>query len=142
MTPETNIREYAAEQVSRLLGRLVSEVHRAARDKDPETIHDLRVSIRRFSQGLRVFGQFFPRREARKIRRRVKQIIEAAAAVRDRDIALELCARAGLEENAALAGRFRADRRLAEIEFLELVQALDGVEYSSQWRRALGLVTE
>ena len=51
MTGKTSIHDYAVEQTNRLLTTLAYQVHRAAKKPGPEEIHDLRVSVRRFSQG-------------------------------------------------------------------------------------------
>src|SRR5208337_4253565 len=60
--------EYAMEQMNRLLTTLAYQVHRAAKKPGPDEIHDLRVSVRRFSQGLQLFADFFPKWEVKKIR--------------------------------------------------------------------------
>lgn len=139
MTKPPEMRRYAVEQVSALLGRLVFQVHRALRSHDPEVAHDLRVSIRRFNQGTRVFRQFFPVREVKKIRRRLHAIMEAAAEVRDRDIALELCAAAALPDSSPLRGELAAQRQAAEAEMRDLLKRFEAGDYSSRWRARLGL---
>ena len=97
------MREYARERAALLLRRLAFQMHRAARLRDPESIHDLRVSIRRFQQCLAVFHQFFPRGQAKKIRKRLHQIMQVAGEIRNRDIALELFEKSGLPLNVAPA---------------------------------------
>jgi CHAD domain-containing protein len=139
MTKAPAIRRYAVEQTARLLGRLVFEIHRAARTHDPDAIHDLRVSIRRFNQGLRVFSQFFPAREARKIRRRLRVIMDAAAKVRDRDIARELFLLAGVAGVEPICQTLAAQRRENEIELRDLLKRFETRDYSSRWRARLGL---
>ena len=47
------MRDYVHRQTSILLRRFGMQVTRAARDGDPDAIHDLRVSIRRLSRCLR-----------------------------------------------------------------------------------------
>jgi CHAD domain-containing protein len=139
MTKPPEMRRYAVEQVSALLGRLVFQVHRVLRSHDPEVVHDLRVSIRRFNQGTRVFRQFFPAREVRKIRRRLRSIMDAAAAVRDRDIALELCATAALPDSSPLRRGLAAQRQASEAEMRDLLKRFEARDYSSRWRARLGL---
>ncbi len=60
MTAKSSMHDYAIEQMNRLLTTLAFQVHRAAKKPGPEEIHDLRVSIRRFSQGLRIVLRFLP----------------------------------------------------------------------------------
>jgi CHAD domain-containing protein len=139
MTKAPRIRQYSAEQVSKLLGRLVFESRRAARSHDAEAIHDLRVSIRRFNQGARAFGQFFPPRAVKRIRRRLHEIMDLAAVVRDRDVAVELCAQAGLAESAPLCRVLAAQRTEAARELRTLLKRFEARDYSSRWRARLCL---
>ena len=60
--------------MNHLLTRLAFEVHGAAKHPGSDQIHDLRVSIRRFSQGLSVFSDFFPAWEVKKVKKRLKRI--------------------------------------------------------------------
>ena len=88
------MREYAHEQTAILLRRLAMQINRAARSGDPDAVHDLRVAIRRLSRCLRVFAQFYPGQGWKKMRRRLKDLLDACGAVRDRDIALDLLSKA------------------------------------------------
>ena len=139
MTKAPGIRQYAVEQVSNLLGRLVFQAHHATRSHNPEAIHDLRVSVRRFNQATRAFGQFLPAREVKKIRRRLREIMNAAARVRDRDIALELCAQASLPETAPLCQTVAGQRDRTEHELRDLLKRFEARAYSSRWRVRLRL---
>ncbi len=60
MTAKSSMHDYAIEQMNRLLTTLAFQVHRAAKKPGPDEIHDLRVSIRRFSQGLRTVLRLLP----------------------------------------------------------------------------------
>ena len=140
MTNQSEIRAFALQQIEALLGRFVFELHRAAQSNDPEAVHDLRVSIRRLSQALRVFAAFFPAREVKKIRRRLRAILDAAAEVRDRDIALELCDRAGIPPDAPLRAAFETARREAEQAFKDLLKECERRGFSARWRSRLHLV--
>jgi len=139
MTRNADIRQYAAAQVSNLLGRLAFEVHRAGRSHDADVVHDLRVSIRRFNQGLRVFRQFFPDRDARKIRRRLRAVMKTAAKVRNLDIAAELCENANLSRTTSLYRALAAPRADAIRELHDLLRRWDARNVSSRWRARLGL---
>jgi CHAD domain-containing protein len=133
------MRTYAAEQVSALLRRLVFRVKRAAKLPDADSIHDLRVAIRRFSQCLRVFRRFFPANEVKKLRRRLRKIMGFTAKVRDRDIALQLCAQAGLQSGSSLVRRLVEERKQAEAELLDRLEQLARRDFSRDWRERLGL---
>src|SRR5215472_15194520 len=101
---------FAAAQAARLLGKLAFQVRHAAKHPDEEAIHDLRVSIRRLSQCLREFHQFFPRRETKKILKELGKVMDLAAEMRNRDIAVELIAKEGGPQEAAFLASLRAER--------------------------------
>ena len=92
---------FASVQASRLLGKLAFQVRHAAKHPNEEAIHDLRVSIRRLSQCLREFHQFFPRRQTKKILKQLGKVMDLAAEMRNRDVAIELIGKSGrLAESA------------------------------------------
>ena len=82
-------RRFTRDQVDRLLGRLAYQVSRAIKSHSAEAVHDLRVTIRRFAQALRVFKPCFHGKELRKIRRELKRIMVVGGEVRNHDIALD-----------------------------------------------------
>jgi CHAD domain-containing protein len=130
-----NMREHARYQAGVLLRRLAYQVSRAARRDDAESIHDLRISIRRFAECLRVFDEFFA---AKRIRKRLKRMMDRAAAVRDRDVAIALLAEAGLKDGEA-AAMLRKERRAARREFDQGVQRWLRRDLSRKWREELEL---
>jgi CHAD domain-containing protein len=136
MTAATPIRDYAIEQVNHLLTRLASEVHRAAKHPGPDEIHDLRVSIRRFSQGLSVFYDFFPAWEVKKVKKRLKRMMRLTSQIRDRDITLEFLA--GLKHTAHHR-RFERERLAYQREFSEMIRRWRGRDFSAKWRNGLSL---
>src|SRR5262245_18030487 len=73
------------------LEKLKKEIRHTTRHPgDEDAIHDLRVAIRRFTQCLRIFAQFFGDARVRKIRHGLKQVMDRCGAVRNCDIALEV----------------------------------------------------
>jgi len=133
------IAKYATVQASRRLNRFAFELRRAAKSGDADAIHDLRVSIRRLSQCLRVFGQFFPARDSRKIRRRLRLTMDMAAELRNRDITLTLLNEAGAGADTPLCRKIAEDRKEAEREFAESIRRWGRREFSAKWRRRLRL---
>ena len=109
MKPEAakNIAEYAMLQAAARLDRVAYQMGVMRKSKSPETVHELRVSIRRFMSCLKVYPQFFPAKESKKIRKRLKKVMKAAGEVRDRDIALQF------GETGGPAQRQSCDRRIA-----------------------------
>lgn len=133
------MRDYALERGALLLRRLAFQMHRAARLRDPESIHDLRVSIRRFQQCLAVFAQFFPRGQTKKIRARLHQIMQIAGEIRNRDIALDLLHKSGLPPDVALAGRWREEARQFHADLVRLLARWGRRDISRRWGARLGL---
>jgi CHAD domain-containing protein len=136
MTADKPIRDYAIEQMNHLLTRLAFEVHRAAKQPGPDEIHDLRVSIRRFSQGLSVFADFFPAWEVKKVKRRLKRMMKLTSQIRDRDITLEFLADV---KHTAHRRRFERERAVYEREFSEMVRRWSARDFSAKWRNGLSL---
>jgi CHAD domain-containing protein len=131
-----SVHDYAIEQMNRMLTALAFQVHRAARKPGPEEIHDLRVSIRRFSQGLDLFSVFFPKSEIKKIRRMVKRMMRLTSSIRDRDIALEFLTEA---HHAAHRPRLTRERSGFQRQFTEMVRRWSARDFSAKWRNGLSL---
>lgn len=91
--------------------------HAVRHPKDADAVHDLRVAIRRIVQSLKVFQQFFDAHAARKLRRRLKKVMDRCADVRNCDVALELLTETGIEDagiaESIATGRAEAERNLA-----------------------------
>ncbi|HEY2016502.1 MAG TPA: CHAD domain-containing protein [Bryobacteraceae bacterium] len=133
------MRDYARLQTAILLRRFAFQVNRAARFGDSDSIHDLRVSIRRLSRCLRVFSQFYPNRSWKKIRAQLGELMDTAAKVRDRDIALELLTAARIPRNAPVVTRLQAERQRAALDLLLEIRRWKGRNFSQKWRSALEL---
>jgi len=133
------MRDYARLQTAILLRRFAFQVNRAARSGDAESIHDLRVAVRRLSRCLRVFSQFYPDPSWKRIRRQLAELMETAGTVRDRDIALELLAAAGLPRRAAIVARLQAERRQAAADLLLEIRRWKSRDLSRKWRSRLEL---
>jgi len=130
-----NMRDHARYQAGVLLRRLAYQVGRAARRDDPESVNDLRISIRRLAECLRVFDEFFA---AKRIRKRLKRMLDRAAAVRDRDVGLALLAEAGLE-NGEAATVLRRERRALRRELDQGVRRWLRRDLARRWREELEL---
>jgi CHAD domain-containing protein len=134
-----NDEEHVGFQTGLLLRRFALQVNRAAKSCDADAVHDLRVSIRRLSRCLRVFSQFYPEGSWKKIRRSLKSLMEAAGAVRDMDIAMELLADAGIGKSSPVLRRMAETRRTARRELEREVHTWKGRGFSKKWRTTLGL---
>src|SRR5437763_2583064 len=104
---------FAAQSATKLLERLAYQVHRTHQSRDAEAVHDLRVGIRRFGQSLALFKDVFGSKEVKKIRRRLKSLMELTDEVRDCDVAIELLADSKLPEAPLLVEQVRKRRKEA-----------------------------
>jgi CHAD domain-containing protein len=136
VTGQADIEEYAVEQMNRLLTRLAFQVHRAAKTPGPGEIHDLRVSMRRFSQGLQVFSGLLPGRQVKKVRKTLKGMLRLTSEIRNRDITLEFLA---AEKLAAHRPRLEKERRSYQKQFIEVVRRWSARDFSTKWRNGLSL---
>jgi CHAD domain-containing protein len=115
-----NLERYAQAQLQARLDKLALNLRRTARRPEgAEDIHDLRVAIRRFTQGLRAFRYALGHGNVRQMRRPLRKIMNRCGAARNADVALEVLKAAGAPANGSLksgleAARSRAGRDLAE----------------------------
>jgi CHAD domain-containing protein len=133
------MKQFAHSQVSTLLRRLAAQVKQTAEAADAESVHDLRVAIRRLSRALRSFAQFFPGKQWKRIRAELSNLMDAAAEVRDSDVALGLIEKAGAARRARVALTLQARRRKAEAELREELQNWQGRGFAREWREGLEL---
>ncbi|MGH9666997.1 MAG: CHAD domain-containing protein [Bryobacteraceae bacterium] len=134
-----DMREYAIGQVTNLLARFAFELRRALKSRNADSIHDLRVAGRRFDQALEFFAPFVPEREAKKVRKRLRRLLEATGELRNYDVVLALAEELGLPAGDAAARKLRSDRADAAREVTTLLKKFARRDFSSRWRNRLGL---
>ena len=135
--PRLRLQEYVKCQSEARLHRFAYELGRSRRATDPDAVHDVRVSIRRYESCLATFEAFFPARAAQKFHRRLKDVLKPAGAVRDRDIALELAKDAGLTAGSPLAQALSEQRKQLAKRFQDGVKHWSKQNSSDKWRRRL-----
>jgi CHAD domain-containing protein len=133
------MRAYAQQQTRTLLRRLAYQVNQTERLGDADSVHDLRVAIRRFTQCLRTFEQFYPKGEARKIRHKMKTIMQAASEVRDHDITLDLLKDAGIPKKSKAGAAIDKQRKQAEKKLMDVIRQSSHDNFSRKWRTKLEL---
>ncbi len=133
------MQKYASQLAANLLGRVALEARHAAQPGNPDSIHDLRVSIRRFSQCLRAFRDFFPRGAARKVRRRLRPTMKLASEVRNRDVAVELSKKAGLAAGSPLFAELSRERKQAQRLLVKSLEQWNSRNRFAKWRSDLNL---
>jgi CHAD domain-containing protein len=133
------MREYARQQTARLVRRLALALNRAARDVDAQSIHDVRVAMRRLSRCLRTFAPFYPDGSWKKIRRRISALMAAAGAVRDCDIAIELAGQAGVSRGTDVVRQLEEQRRKTGHGLLLEIRRWKSRDLVRKWQSRLGL---
>lgn len=97
--------------LTHLVEDLVSVMRRVAEMPGIDAVHDLRVSVRRASEGLRIYRDQLPK--ARRLSKKIKAIRDLAAAVRDRDVTRQLLRRHRLPANDPASIYLQGQRDLA-----------------------------
>jgi CHAD domain-containing protein len=131
------MREYVHRQTVLLLGRFTLALQRAARAGDADSIHDVRVAMRRLSRCLRVFAAFYPEGAAKKVRRRISSLMDLAGAARDCDIAIELVGRAGAAGSRSVVAQLRELRSQRGRTLVDEIRRWKHRDFARQWRRRL-----
>lgn len=129
------MKEYVVRRSEACLDRFAYELGRGCKSTDADTVHDLRVSIRRYESCVDAFNGFFPAR--RKFNKRLREVLKPAGIVRDRDIALQLAGEAGLTPDAPLVRVLSKQRQDLAKRFLDDVKQWSKRNPSGKWRRRL-----
>ena len=89
----TPISELARESLRSRLRRTRRRIRSISKRSpaSPESIHKLRVAIRRSEAALLVFGRLLPKQRTSRLRRQLKRLRQLAGEVRDIDVFLERC---------------------------------------------------
>ena len=119
------------------LKKLEAELrHVLRKSKNADAIHDLRVSIRRLRQALRVFRPWFEADRVKKIRRRLRRLLDRCAAVRNCDIAVEVL-QAARWKNAELIAALDRERRRTRRELDRELERWNKTDRVQKWREQL-----
>jgi triphosphatase len=129
---DAELRSVARKRVAR---KIVAQSKR----RDADAIHDLRVSIRRLEQDLRVFRDWFEPDQVKRIRGRLRKLMERCAAVRNCDIAIEVLRAAGLRSPGLFAGLEQERWRTRE-ELARTLQSWRRRDRVRHWRGQLQVV--
>jgi CHAD domain-containing protein len=130
-----NVSGYAERAARERLRTLAANLSRAAGSpEDADAIHDLRVSIRRFSQCLRVFQDLFDTGYRRKMRQRLKKLMTLCGAARNCHIAIEVLEAAQAPATGAVKRRLRRRQRRAESDLAEELKRWESRGTVRSWR--------
>jgi CHAD domain-containing protein len=117
--------------LAELLDDLAGWMQRAADQADVESVHQLRVSVRRASEGLKLFGDEIP--HAKRLRREILKIRARAGAVRDRDITRERLRRHRLPDTDPACIYLDGQRDLAALQLREFLQKQIRRKRAERW---------
>lgn len=105
--------EHACQAIAQRLQRVHEEIISTLENPAVEPVHDLRVSIRRALQALRLFSRLLPAGETRRIRRTLKATLTVAGQIRDLDVGAELLVAVKLEAANPIFAAMAAERQRA-----------------------------
>ena len=117
--------------------RLARELDRAREDRSPDAVHDLRVAARRLLSTIDSFRAILQFARLRRLRKRIKSVLAAGRSVRDRDIALELAADAGLDHESPLVRMLERQREEAAEALSHHIRRKRFRNFASKWARGL-----
>jgi CHAD domain-containing protein len=132
---------FAAVSLQARLTKLLEQLERCAAKPGADEVHDLRVSIRRFSQALRIFAPMLSARQVKAMRKALHPAMEAAGWVRDLDVGMDRLLDEGLEENNAVLEEMRAERRRGELALRGRLLLLKSIEPERTWQAGLRIQT-
>lgn len=133
----TETRQFAGEQTGRLLRHLAFQMNQGVKSCTPDSVHDVRVAIRRFTQAIAVFRPCYPGKDMRKIRRRLKDVMKAAGEVRDCDVALKLLSKSRMPDSRIVQSKVRNRRKEAAHVLVGELKRWTDRQMSIKWRAAL-----
>jgi CHAD domain-containing protein len=137
MRAEVETGTFASGSVTRLLERLAYRVNATAHSHDERAVHDLRVAIRRFTQSLVVFKNVFSGKEIKKLRRRLKGVMNLTNDIRDCDVAMALLEKSELPAAAALRPQLQDRRKEALRMLLPALSQWTARKTTTRWRAVL-----
>lgn len=132
------MREFAEAQVNARLERVVAEIERMRTEMTEDAVHDLRVSIRRLAQALRLFGELLGRKAAKALRLQVRPLLKCAGEVRNRDIAMRIVRQSRTPAARDFVKTLKVERTALMKELHALLETFHGVELRRQWARKKG----
>jgi CHAD domain-containing protein len=133
---------FAKIQLDAQLKRVEKEWARCAVNAEEVAIHDLRVSLRRFGEGLWLFRRLFPKPARKQVREEFRTIMRLSARVRDVDIVIGSYALSGVPPTPAMGLFLENERSIAEAAFNAALAVGLKTSASQRWRETLQLVPQ
>ena len=133
----TSPERFAEAALRERFAKLLAQVDRCSSKTGAVEVHDLRVSIRRFSQALRIFAPMLAPKPVKTMRKALHPVMEAAATVRDLDVGMERLIEDGLAEHDSMVEEMNAERRCGELALRGRLLLLKSREPERVWPAGL-----
>ena len=128
---------FASALLRRSLKRLALESSRAHKSPGADPVHDLRVSIRRFTQAVRVFRASLSTQEVKRVQRASKKVMDLAGSVRDLDVAIELLGQIRNSETGELRSKLERKRKDSSRVLTDRLERWIRRRTCSKWQKQL-----
>ncbi|HEY4087965.1 MAG TPA: CHAD domain-containing protein [Bryobacteraceae bacterium] len=135
--PIESILRFSAEQSTEFLRSVMLEAERAVKSVGVETVHDLRVAVRKLRQILKVLKPWIPREESQLLRAEMKELMARAGEVRDRDIAIALMRKIHVPKNRRILAEIHKERGVSAQALQRCIRNFQRRNTAAAWRRAL-----
>jgi len=139
MSHSPGIRGHARKLAAELLKKLSDRAGATAPHILADDVHDLRTAIRRFRQCLKTFETLHPNKTVKKIRSQLKDLMQLAGEVRDRDVTLDIVSKAGGGAIPILRSRLAQERDQASGELRHALDQYANRGLFKRWKKALEL---
>jgi CHAD domain len=133
------IQVFAKGQLDERLTRVEKEWERCTANADEAAIHDFRVSLRRFGEGLWLFRRLFPKTERRQVRKELRGVMRLSARVRDVDIVMGSFVLANVTVSPEIRLFLENERSIAEAAFNAALAVGLRTTVGRRWRATLSL---
>jgi CHAD domain-containing protein len=119
------VRDFVFEQISARVDTVTAAAVQARARLDEESIHDLRVAIRRTKEAMRSLAAWMEPKASKRLRRALRPVMRAAGETRNLDVARLLCLESPIVSAAAVAATLSRLRTGSAHQLLERLLALD-----------------
>jgi CHAD domain-containing protein len=136
MNDAPTMEAFAFRKIQELIDNSVFALHDAGRLNDTESVHRMRVAIRRLQQAIRLFRQYLNESGVKRVRKQLKRSLRAAGELRNYDIAIQLVQKHGHNVSELKTGRTACKRA-----FRTTLRQLTSKDIAVKWRDELGLTS-
>jgi CHAD domain-containing protein len=136
---ETTLGRFAREQLAVRLSRLEEQWLRCSQCSSASAIHDVRVSIRRFGEPLRVLKRIFPKQGRKQVLAELRQVMKLAGRTRDIDIVRDCFLHADIPLSPELSLFLLNERAVVEAGLRAAISVGLATQFAARWRQALVL---